>query len=632
MFAMTFERDPMRLRDVPLGLLLWVQFAGGWAAAGLLAWLLLGYPRLRRVDRERIPPLRKSLFVLAVVVTALGYVMAGISFAVLQMTAGSPTADKLFSLGVTIGGAAALFAVGLPCFANLAALRFRRIWALAKLSFKEAIRNRVLYAFSFVLLIFLFGSWFIPHKPEEQVRIYVRVVYWGMTLLLLVAAVIVSAFSLPTDIRRQTLHTITTKPVERFEILLGRFLGFTFLMTLVLLLMTTVSAVYVLRGVDPEAAAESLKAREPLYGTLSYENTGDKEKAVNVGREWNYRSYITATAPNTPQQYAVWEFPTPPRSLADRKFVRCEFTFDIYRSTKGEENKGVSCEFQFQTAHFDKSKREEYVKARDRLRRAPNRPSNEEIDDRLAEEFGYYVLAGKDITDYHTQYVDVPGGLFRNLFKEGAPVARTSRGETPPPLQVRVNCKSRTQYVGTAKYDLYWRLDDPKAGGDRAAFTYNFYKGTFGLWMRLCLVIGLSVAFSTYLSGVISMLAVGLLYVGGMAIEFIASIALGTAAGGGPMEAIVRIATRQNSLVPMEESTAVRMATTSDMVFRWFIRRVMDIIPDVSHYDLTEYVSAGFNIPAVQLLLTFATLATYLLPWTVLAYYLIKWREIAAPT
>ncbi len=150
--------------------------------------------------------------------------------------------------------------------------------------------------------------------------------------------------------------------------------------------------------------------------------------------------------------------------------------------------------------------------------------------------------------------------------------------------------------------------------------------------MRLCLAIGLSVALSTYLSGVISMLVAAMLYLGGGATQYIQSIGQGTAPGGGPMEALVRLANRQIALIPLEDGTAKSVATTSDIFFRWFIRRVLDIIPDVDRYNLTTYVSEGFNIPAMQLVLDFGLLALYLLPWIILAYYLIKWREIAAPT
>jgi len=683
-YVMTFDRDPMRIQDIPAQLFSWIQSAGGWAALGVFLWLLAGYTRMRPEDRARIASWQKRLFLASIAVSLLAYLVAGIAWSIQYLPKlQAEQAKKAFLAywySLTLGGACALAAAGLPFSVGLSSLRFRRIWALAKLSFKEAIRNRVLYGFSAMLLVLLFGSWFIPYKPEYQVRSYVGVVFWVMRMLLLVTAIILASFSIPTDIRRQTIHTIVTKPVERFEIVLGRFFGFTALMTLVLLLMTSVSLVYVLRGVDPEAAAESLKAREPLYGVLHFENTGDKEKGTNVGREWDYRSYITAASPNQEPQYAVWEFSDVPRSLADRDTVRCEFAFDIYRTTKGFENRGVSCKFEFQTAHFNDHDKDSYnadrsrwmskgnlfspkdidewlASYRERLTKQAHPPtdlnervekkrarltanppqgnppqyfvSDAAIDDELAEEYGYYVVPAKDITDYHTLYIDVPAGLFRNVFQS------PSRETTARPLlqaRVSVTQQSATQYVGMAKYDLYWRLDDPKGGHEKAAFALNFYKGAFGLWLRLCLVIGLAVALSTYLSGVISMLVAGMLYLGGGALDYIQSIALGTAPGGGPAEALVRLANRQVALVPLEESTAATLATSTDVVFRWFIRRVVDLIPDVDRYDLTSYVGEGFNIPVSQLLLDSGALALYLLPWFVAAYYLLKWREIAGPT
>src|SRR5262249_967787 len=156
---------------------------------------------------------------------------------------------------------------------------------------------RVLYVFAILLVVLLFASWFITTKPEDQLRTYVGVVNDAMTPLLLFAGVLVAAFSIPADIRQQTIHTILTKPVERFEAVLGRFFGYMALLTLVLLVLTGVGVLYVLRGVDPEAAAESLKARDPWYGVLEFENM--KEAGVrtargeSVGREWAYRSHIS---------------------------------------------------------------------------------------------------------------------------------------------------------------------------------------------------------------------------------------------------------------------------------------------------------------------------------------------------
>src|SRR5262249_54014659 len=151
------------------------------------------------------------------------------------------------------------------------------------------------------------------------------------------------------------------------------------------------------------------------------------------------------------------------------------------------------------------------------------------IIDELSEKYGYYEDAGKDVTDYHTQTLDIPGGLLRKALK----VSPQERGSA---MRIEVRCESPTQYVGLAKYDLYVRLDDPDSGAERRRFAINFFKGSLGLWFRMCLVIGLGVNLSTYLSGVITLMMTGLLYVGGKCTEFIQSVGAGTNIGGGPLE------------------------------------------------------------------------------------------------
>src|SRR5262249_39862116 len=146
----------------------------------------------------------------------------------------------------------------------------------ALLSMKEAFRGRILWVFSGLGLVILFGLWFIPSKPEEQVKDHVDLFYTTMAILVLLAGSLLAAFSIPTDVSRQTIHTVLTKPVERYEVVIGRFLGYTALMTAVLGVMTGVSLFFLLRGVtNPDAEYESLKARVPVTGTLEFEGTAN---------------------------------------------------------------------------------------------------------------------------------------------------------------------------------------------------------------------------------------------------------------------------------------------------------------------------------------------------------------------
>src|SRR5262249_45606785 len=148
------------------------------------------------------------------------------------------------------------------------------------------------------------------------------------------------------------------------------------------------------------------------------------------------------------------------------------------------------------------------------------------LDDELAQEYGYYEIPSQPVTDYKTQFFTLPGGLFRSAVQtseerdaelkerykddparperlQKADAEREAelklRAERKVPLTIRVVCDSPTQYVGMARYDLYGRLDEP-GRGEQWLFMLNFFKGAFGLWLLLALVIGLAVVLSTYLN------------------------------------------------------------------------------------------------------------------------------------
>ncbi len=126
---------------------------------------------------------------------------------------------------------------------------FRRIWAMARLAMKEAIRRRVILV-SFVIFFsaLLFGGWFMNSGSDHPDRVYVNFVLWGTQLLVLMVGMLISAFSLPDDIKNKTIYTIVTKPVRATEIVLGRVVGFGVLGTLLLTAMGLVSFFFVWRG------------------------------------------------------------------------------------------------------------------------------------------------------------------------------------------------------------------------------------------------------------------------------------------------------------------------------------------------------------------------------------------------
>jgi hypothetical protein len=460
----------------------------------------------------------------------------------------------------------------------------------------------------------------LPYRPEDQLRQRIKVVYFALTLLFLVSALLLGSFSIPTDVKNQTIHTITTKPVERYEIVLGRFVGCALLLLAEMAALSGISLWYVSRGVLPQAEQETYKARQPLFAEkLTFHNT----KGESVGREWEYRKYVSGAglAPGA-RQYAIWNFRRLPGSLTGREgTVPVEYTFDIFRTTKGDETVGVLCAFAFAPGQLSVPEIESEVQ-----RWKQKRDAGKEGDaTALAAKYGLYVAESVPVSDYHTLELKVPAELFRKLAE-----TQDKLPAEVPAMQVLVSLESVSgpQLLGVAHRDLYVLAGE-------GWFWLNFLKGSLGLWLGSCLVLGLALACSTYLSGVISLLVTAFLCAAGLFVEFIRSLAMGTSVGGGPFEAFYRLANKQGMVQELDRTASgVNLLLNLDYFYRLYLQLVLKMIPDVTRFDLTAYVANGFDISWGQVLFldTLLPLLAYLVPCGILAYYLMNSREIANPT
>jgi hypothetical protein len=179
-----------------------------------------------------------ALFTLALLVIAAS--TAGVFFGFLWSTYRNGPVEAFYGVARVIGGT-------IPDWIFVS---FRRIGAIARLSVKEAIRRRViLVAFIIFALTLLVGGWFVG-GGEHPDRVYINFVMWGTQLLLLVLVMLISAFSLPDDIRNRTIYTVATKPVRTSEMLLGRIAGFGILGTVLLFSMGVISLLFVWRGLS----------------------------------------------------------------------------------------------------------------------------------------------------------------------------------------------------------------------------------------------------------------------------------------------------------------------------------------------------------------------------------------------
>jgi hypothetical protein len=336
--------------------------------------------------------------------------------------------------------------------------------------------------------------------------------------------------------------------------------------------------------------------------------------------------------------------------------VRLEFSFDVFRLTIGQEDKGVYCSFTFArgdllpeqvenllqpTGLFSSEYNERYAKALVENPKTGKR--GDELDElnanskksiywELFEKHGVYQIQGIAVTDYHTQFEEIPAKVFKSLAKK-ASEQKTAAGQDkqPPAMQIFVNVEndrySRLQRVGMAKADLYLLVED-------RPFWINFAKGALCIYLIACLVLGLALACSTYLTGIVSMLMTALLCIGGLFLPFIRSLAEGRNWEGGPLESLYRLANRQVASTPLDKQSAtIDVIFRADAIYKWWLRFVMSMIPDIGQYYPKDYVANGFDITwGTLLLLNFILpVVGYLVPWLMLAYYLIKSREIANP-
>ncbi len=652
--VMKFEKEPPSFNGFGDMVLIYIQDAGGFAFLGLCFWVLLAF--LRPIYDYPTPTTRKNrlLSPLMLIPGALALAAYLVAFGILMVAYSSdspegvadpsmvsvvPTADPqmvtVYEYSTLIGGFFALIGFVGPFVIDLAKLRFNRVYAIARLSFQEAVRNRVVWVFLGVLLLQLFPSrWWFGGKAEEELKNIIDVSTRFNNVLLIAVGLLLSAFSIPNDIKTLTIHTIVTKPVERFEIVLGRFFGYVGLITIALIGITLVGVGLIYAGnIEREAKQESQRSRVVNYGRLEFTSrkAGEDFKGTDVGKEDGYRLHI-AGGPSSPYR-AVWNFTkVNPDFGTKEKAVKLEFAFDIYRTTKGNEGQGVVCTFEITTWKWDPAREAEYnaeiAKAFGKPENiTPDRKEDWEKISEIAQKYGRFEWRGQEVFDYHTIAFSIPDSFFKNALegkpnRNDSPLGVTSDG-TPNLIRVSVKCETPSQFIGMARWDLYFI----EAEG---AFIVNYCKGAFGLWLRTLIVIAIAIAMSTYLAGVVSLISAFKVFLLGFFLDFIASIAVNKNDGGGAFESFYRLVRNEVTAKELEKTTAVSAILAGDSIYRWFLRRIYNVIPNVDRFGWSDYVAQGFSIPGDMILINCVSGLAYTLPWLVAAYYLMRAREIAA--
>ena len=132
---------------------------------------------------------------------------------------------------------------------------FWRISAIARNTFREAVRDRVLYNLVIFVLLLTAAAIFIGELSGGQERkIIVDLGLSAMLLFGVFIAIFVGVGLVYKEIERRTIYAIFSKPVGRGEFLVGKYLGLclTLLVNVVVMgLGVSLALVYVRKGWDP---------------------------------------------------------------------------------------------------------------------------------------------------------------------------------------------------------------------------------------------------------------------------------------------------------------------------------------------------------------------------------------------
>jgi len=226
---------------------------------------------------------------------------------------------------------------------DLTHLSFRRIWAIATLTFRQAVRRKALLVFVIFALLFMFAGWFLSDtndRADLEVKVYISFVLTAVTWLILPVVLILSCWGIPEDIKARSLHTVVTKPVRRSEIVLGRIFGFGMIGTLILLIMSSIGYLWIIRQV-PEKSQYLLTCRVPLFGRLSFlDSEGNPGAGVNVGDAFTIRKsgFINGQT----RECGIFTFDGVTKDFGDA--INLESRFEAYRSYKGKVGQDLQAE------------------------------------------------------------------------------------------------------------------------------------------------------------------------------------------------------------------------------------------------------------------------------------------------
>ncbi len=524
---------------------------------------------------------------------------------------------------------------------DLPKMSMRRVFAIAKLSFKEAIRNKILFVAAVFVVGMMFAGWFLDPKASNPAQLYIATVLTFTNWLMLLMGLFLSTFSIPRDIANRVMYTIVTKPVRPTEIFMGRVLGFVAVATVNLIFFGILSYFFIVRGlshtheagtlqVDSRAGETStvrnhehtftldengigttdtqqghrhivqlvdgklvvsepvdeLIARNPIYASLRFTGRdGEENTGYNVGYMSEYQRYIEGDTLSS----AIWRFErVDPRLFPD--VLNFDMTLSAFRTYKGDIVTPVGGVVIF--------------------RSVDGKVESERIPFRVKE----------FLVDQHSIPLQLKG------FRNGEPTELDFFKDIAPDgsFEVVIRCRDRGQYLGMAAADFYLRASE-------GSFLWNFVKGYISIWLQMVIIVCFGVMFSTFLSGPVAVVATISVIVLGMFGWFIDNITTGKISGGGPVEALVRLPLQSGSETELDLGNPMieNGIRAVDQGLLTSVSILKYSLPDLYNLNTSDFIAFGVSLFDGLLARHLTLTLGYFIMTGVIAYFFLKTREMA---
>jgi ABC-type transport system involved in multi-copper enzyme maturation permease subunit len=112
----------------------------------------------------------------------------------------------------------------------------KAIWTISTLTLQEAIRNKILYLLLFFSLFIIFASWIVGQLTiGDEVKIIKDMGLSSIHFFGVLITILIGINLIFREMEKRTIYLILSKPVKRYQFLLGKFMGLAMILLLVLI-------------------------------------------------------------------------------------------------------------------------------------------------------------------------------------------------------------------------------------------------------------------------------------------------------------------------------------------------------------------------------------------------------------